>query len=475
MTDSCCPTTATTSPGRPTPWRRSPRTACRRSCSCGRPPTRSCARFGHCRAIGLAGTSRSEAPDWMDEHLTPAFAWLKSLGAALCHYKVCSTFDSSPDVGSIGRAIDIGQRGVRRAPRAPRRRRAAAQALHRLRQSLRRLPGRDLPHRPSSGDEPPSGDAHGRGRYPPPPRQADERRPSGSSISGRSQRPTPSAEVDRALERRATRSSLLDVADRATQAVVGRQLWRLREQGAPFVVGSSGVEYALVAEWLRHRRDVGARGLRLARAGRPHRRRLRQLLADHGAPDPPGGRGRLRPRRGRPAPPRWARTRERAIDEAVARRAAQASKPAAASFSTRRSARRPMWAPRSTADPAAATPSARVSARSCAPLVERQGLTRAVIAGGDTSSHALRPARRHGVDDAAAAAGNARLAPVHAPIATEPAFDGLEIALKGGQLGGDGYFSRIRDGARVGLRSGPAPARGRRSGRPRARCRPKCG
>ena len=46
----------------------------------------------------------------MDEHLTPALAWLKTLEAAFCHYKVCSTFDSSPTIGSIGRAIEIGQR-----------------------------------------------------------------------------------------------------------------------------------------------------------------------------------------------------------------------------------------------------------------------------------------------------------------------------------------------------------------------------
>ena len=38
------------------------------------------------------------------------FAWLKGLDARFCHYKVCSTFDSSPDVGNIGRAIEIGRR-----------------------------------------------------------------------------------------------------------------------------------------------------------------------------------------------------------------------------------------------------------------------------------------------------------------------------------------------------------------------------
>lgn len=66
-------------------------------------------KFSEVRAIGLAGSSRSETPAWMDEHLTPALAWLRTLEAAFCHYKVCSTFDSSPSIGSIGRAIDIGQ------------------------------------------------------------------------------------------------------------------------------------------------------------------------------------------------------------------------------------------------------------------------------------------------------------------------------------------------------------------------------
>jgi uncharacterized protein YgbK (DUF1537 family) len=67
------------------------------------------ARFRDCRAIGIAGTSRSETPAWMQEHLTRAFEWLNSLGADICHYKVCSTFDSSPEIGNIGKAIEIGR------------------------------------------------------------------------------------------------------------------------------------------------------------------------------------------------------------------------------------------------------------------------------------------------------------------------------------------------------------------------------
>ena len=65
------------------------------------------AKAGPCRAVGLAGLSRSKSPEWMDAHLGHAFESLKCVGAPLVHYKICSTFDSSPEVGSIGKAIEI--------------------------------------------------------------------------------------------------------------------------------------------------------------------------------------------------------------------------------------------------------------------------------------------------------------------------------------------------------------------------------
>ena len=39
--------------------------------------------------------------------LSPVFGLLRSLRAPVAHYKVCSTFDSAPHVGSIGRAVDL--------------------------------------------------------------------------------------------------------------------------------------------------------------------------------------------------------------------------------------------------------------------------------------------------------------------------------------------------------------------------------
>lgn len=74
-----------------------------------RPPSESLrARFHGAEAIGLAGDSRSRSPQWMDENLPAAFDLLSE--AEVVHYKTCSTFDSSPEVGSIGRALEIGVR-----------------------------------------------------------------------------------------------------------------------------------------------------------------------------------------------------------------------------------------------------------------------------------------------------------------------------------------------------------------------------
>jgi uncharacterized protein YgbK (DUF1537 family) len=74
-----------------------------------KPPTaEQRARFDGLRAVGVAGSSRSMSPDEMNAHLEPVFWCLRALGAPITHYKVCSTFDSSPKVGSIGRALEIG-------------------------------------------------------------------------------------------------------------------------------------------------------------------------------------------------------------------------------------------------------------------------------------------------------------------------------------------------------------------------------
>ena len=78
-------------------------------------------------------------------------------------------------------------------------------------------------------------------------------------------------------------------------------------------------------------------------------------------------------------------------------------------------------------------------------LIERAGLRRAVIAGGDTSSHALRQLGVYAL--------TTRLplpttpgSPLCLAHSDDKAFDGLEIAFKGGQVGDDDYFEKIRLG-----------------------------
>ena len=64
--------------------------------------------FPNLDAFGVAGKTRALPPDEMKKILLPAFEQMKATGAKHIHYKVCSTFDSSPTVGSIGKAIDCG-------------------------------------------------------------------------------------------------------------------------------------------------------------------------------------------------------------------------------------------------------------------------------------------------------------------------------------------------------------------------------
>lgn len=78
-------------------------------------------------------------------------------------------------------------------------------------------------------------------------------------------------------------------------------------------------------------------------------------------------------------------------------------------------------------------------------LVELEDLKRVVIAGGDTSSHALRELEIEALTTLMPlpATPGSPLCRAHGSMA---ATDGLQIALKGGQIGGDDYFTMIRRG-----------------------------
>jgi len=398
-------------------------------------------RFAHCRAIGLAGTARSESPEWMDTHLTEAFGWLRQLGAALCHYKVCSTFDSSPTVGSIGRAIEIGRRVFGEAPvplivGAPQLRRYTA--FGHLFAGYQGRTFRIDRHPVMS-------------RHPVTPMLESDLLLHLAAQTGlrlglvdlASLWAGRAGETIDQLARDGAAVILFDVASPETQAAAGAALWRMRES-ASFIAGSSGVEYALMAEWT-------ASGLAPGKADYSGAGAVDRLVVVSGSVSP---------------------TTERQIGHALAngfdgialdplelvsdREHAVVAKAIAMAGSSLAAGRSVILY---TALGPKADRGAEIDSQEGARhrlgrnlgailrgLVTGQKLRRAVIAGGDTSGHAL---AQLGVEALTLKVPlpetpGSPLCLAHSP---DPEIDGLEVALKGGQIGNDGYFCAIRAGA----------------------------
>lgn len=60
-------------------------------------------------AVGIAGVARSLPAADIEAEVLPAFRALASLGPQIVQYKACSTADSSPTVGSIGRVLEVAR------------------------------------------------------------------------------------------------------------------------------------------------------------------------------------------------------------------------------------------------------------------------------------------------------------------------------------------------------------------------------
>jgi uncharacterized protein YgbK (DUF1537 family) len=205
-------------------------------------------------AVGVAGRSRAMSPAEMDAHLPGAFEALAAFDAPLCHYKVCSTFDSSPTVGSVGRAVDLGQAVfdgpfvpvVVAAPElAPRGRYVVFGNL------FATVDGEThrLDRHPTMADHPVT-----------PMSEADLRRHLGEqtdreralldvrALGGDPDAPGPERAL--AAAREDGEVVVCDGLTREHQRTVGRLVWeRAREEGPLFSASSSGLTYALGAHW----------------------------------------------------------------------------------------------------------------------------------------------------------------------------------------------------------------------------------
>ncbi|RYF23939.1 MAG: four-carbon acid sugar kinase family protein [Comamonadaceae bacterium] len=71
----------------------------------GVPGPEALAAAGPLDAVGIAGAARAMPPEAMRAELAPVARFYRQLAPPVLHYKVCSTFDSAPHVGNIASAI----------------------------------------------------------------------------------------------------------------------------------------------------------------------------------------------------------------------------------------------------------------------------------------------------------------------------------------------------------------------------------
>jgi uncharacterized protein YgbK (DUF1537 family) len=399
------------------------------------------ARFAGYRGIGIAGVARSRSPEWMDRHLPPVFRALAEMRAPVSHYKICSTLDSAPHVGSVGRAAELAapilggewHPLVVAAPAIARYQAFGnlfAVAADGVRYRLDRHPGMSR-HPVTPMDEADVRVHLGR--------QTDMRIGLVDCVAMKR------GEGGEALEReRADGAAVvaLDVIDGETLIAAGRLVWE-RGDTRVFAIGSQGVEYALVAYW----RSVG-----LIPAEPPVLRAspVERIACVSGSCSPVtagqigfavknGFTGiRIDVRRAIDADA-WERELGRVGDAALTV-LGQGCDPL-------------MFTAMGPDDPAVETSGAAMEAvndrigaglgRLLDRVMRKAKLTRGVIAGGDTSGHAAMTLGIYALTALAPIAPGAPLCRAHSD---DPAHAGLEMALKGGQMGSPDYFRAAKQG-----------------------------
>ncbi len=412
-------------------------------------------RFGALDAIGLAGDSRAMTPAEMDAALPAPLRALARL-APIVHYKVCSTFDSAPAIGSIGRVIEIARHelGAVVVPVV-----AGNPALGRycLFGNLFARSGTD-------------GQVHRIDRHPimraHPVTPMDE---ADLAVHLTRQAPVRIGKLtlaDLARERAAVDGQWAALADHDAVLIdsatpehlteVGRLLENMSRKDKPlFVVGSSGVEYALTQWWRQqslpaadtHRfESCGAAGPVLVVSASASALTAMQIDAALAAG--------------------FAEVALDARDLVDADRAAaviaEIASAAHRHLAQGRSAI--LHTARGSTDPRIAemveslvrTGLTRAEAKHqggrtlgrrlgelTRAVLARQPLRRIVLSGGDTSSQVTQVLAPEALTVVARLAPGAPLCRLHA--ASSP-LDGLEVALKGGQMGDAHYFIKARDG-----------------------------
>jgi 3-oxoisoapionate kinase len=402
--------------------------------------------FDGARVIGIAGVARAQNPEWMETNLPSVFELLAKTGAPVVHYKVCSTFDSAPHIGSIGRAIEVAQRRfhgwtpmIVADPGMGR-----FQAFGNLFAMLHGTAHRLDRHPVMSGHPVTPMDEADLGCHLA--RQTDAKIGLVDFVAMKR------GDGDSCLRREIDSGAgvvSLDVLDNETLIEAGRLVW---EHGAPVVfgVGSQGFEAALAAYW----QDAGL----IAPPAASYRAAAVERIACVSGSVSAVTAAQIAFARERGFdtieldaaravdPSEWSREVERAAEVALAKigagrdalvySAAGPNDPAVAAL---KAAVASSGVSQETVDERVGTGLGHILDA----ILTQSRLTRAVISGGDTSGRA---ASTLGIDALTALAPLAPGSPLCRAHAARLDRDGLEIALKGGQVGAPDFFVAAKRG-----------------------------
>ena len=388
-------------------------------------------RFPGYRAVGVAGISRSQSPSWMEQNLPPAFTALQALGAPVCHYKTCSTFDSSPCHGSIGKAIELGRHALntQSVPLV-----VGAPALRRYVAFGNLFATVD-------------GETHRIDRHPTMSRHPVTPMDEGDlrlHLARQTTLPIGLVDIlslqaglglDRFMQLAAQGNAivLFDTLDTASLPEIGRTLWESRHL-APFFAGSSGVEYALLAYWQ-------SLGILPPRPPVHDAQPVDRLLVVSGSCSPVTAKQiHYALHHGfTPLP----------VDVAsLLTSESEAARLVAAAESLLADGQSPVLF--TAASPAHILPPSELASQIAArlgaitgELVRRTRVQRTVVAGGDTSGFAGQALGIQALTMIRPFAPGSPLCRIWSPDRT---IDGTEILLKGGQVGGEQLFVEVRNG-----------------------------
>ena len=398
------------------------------------------AQAGPLDVLGIAGAARAMAPEAMQAELAPVAALFRSLGARVLHYKTCSTFDSAPHIGSIGAAM----RALRGAVEQPWTAIVGGQpniGRHCLFGNLFAAAG--------AGGEVFRIDRHPTmSRHPVTPmHEADLRlHLAKQGLAGVRSIPFTAASrgpqvLGEALQHalrpdagNTTEAVLFDVADAPQLAAIGQVLWAEARRATLLAVGPSSVVDALAGTLGTRagaqadpRRTGPARGPVLVLAGSLSPVTARQVAAARSFDTVWLDAPRLA-------------QRDAATLERHARDIAQGLARGRNVLACTRPANE---APTGADNEVDAQALSRAGGDLLARVLAMAPLQRVGIAGGDTSSHAVQALDAWGLSYVADMGAGASLCRVHSDDA---ALDGMEIMLKGGQMGSDDVFERLVHG-----------------------------